>query len=167
MVQHRLNYGTVFQELPPLYSSSEYWSHTFIINILPQLTNDLSSHNCNCHYQDIIRRFSKLHNDTYNEIHQTTDLIFQFLKTSHTHKTPSRNRRSLLPFIGTIGKSLFGLATSNDVQHIANHVNALQKQNILLNKKFTHQTSILTSFMSTTNDRLDNAFKGIEANRKP
>ena len=32
---HQVNYGVVFEELPPLYSTAEFWSHTFVIDTLP------------------------------------------------------------------------------------------------------------------------------------
>ena len=32
---HQVNYGVVLEEFPPLYSTAEFWSHTFVIDTLP------------------------------------------------------------------------------------------------------------------------------------
>ena len=37
----------------------------------------------------------------------------------------SRSRRALLPFVGDIASSLFGVATANDVKTLAKHINKL------------------------------------------
>jgi hypothetical protein len=65
----------------------------------------------------------------YNETLQYVNNILHNINTiiPNTKTTPrsNRNRWSLLPSIGTISKSLFRLATSQYVQNVAKHINAL------------------------------------------
>ena len=50
-------------------------------------------------------------------VQDTVDHIQEIIPN---HKPGSRKRMSLLSFAGKIGKGLFGLATSDDVQRVAN-----------------------------------------------
>lgn len=161
---HQLNYGTVFKKMPQLYSTSEFWTHTFVIGFqdLDNVTNFVP---CNCpRYENLMEQLANLNNDSITTIQNTREAILNLLQYSNKHSNPSRSRRSLLPFIGDITKSLFGIATTSDLQNVANHVNALQKAHIALNTKFNHEAELLTSFMATTNDRFNNAIAGIQDN---
>ncbi|KAL4238603.1 hypothetical protein ACF0H5_003310 [Mactra antiquata] len=78
----------------------------------------------------------------------------------------NRKRRSLLPFIGTIGKGLFGLATQEDVQDVARHVNQLIKNSQALELGFRGNNDILQSFINHTDERINNVFDTITENHK-
>jgi hypothetical protein len=38
------------------------------------------------------------------------------------------SKRALLPFVGDFSKSIFGIATENDIRVLAGHINALTRQ---------------------------------------
>ncbi len=76
----------------------------------------------------------------------------------------SRSKRSLLPFLGSLGKSLFGLATENDVKTLAKHIDFLEKNNRQTGSLFESQNKKLTSFMQTTSHRIANAVQQITSN---
>jgi len=99
-----------------LHASAEHWKHTFLLDFKPPNFTLLDD--------QIISKQSEnipgIYELYFNTISHVTETIAhtERLVPSHQH-TISRKRRSLLPFIGTISKGLFGLATSDDVQHIA------------------------------------------------
>lgn len=116
-------------------------------------------------------KLAALHNKTVSLMSTTkhklssiSSLCLVVLLSSFTKKTPSRSRRSLLPFYRRHSKGLFGTATSADLKNVARHVNSIQRAQINLSNKFTHQVELMSSFMSTTNNRLNNAISGIETN---
>ena len=82
--------------------------------------------------------------------------MFSMIKTS---RKQSKSKRSLLPFLGNIAKSLIGVNTTEELDRVAEKVVYLHKQNTKLAKSFQHELSLWTSFMKTANNRLDNAFK--------
>ncbi|VDI64062.1 Hypothetical predicted protein [Mytilus galloprovincialis] len=78
--------------------------------------------------------------------------------------TESRLKRGLFDFIGSISKSLFGTATTKDVNRLAKHVNILIRRNNEFAKDITHHDKLLSSYMSKTNKRFDNIILGIKNN---
>ena len=164
-IEDRLNYGTIFRPTPDLYTTSEFWRHTFIVDLKLDSFEDDQLPKCQTECPEIeyvTKHLSSIHNETYLCIQTITNNILRMVPTMKN--LPSRNKRSLLPFVGKIASGLFGLATSSDVRKIANNLNALHKNSNKLDVIFQHQTDRMSSFMATSNERLTNAFKGIQDN---
>ena len=83
-----------------------------------------------------------------------------------TEVKKSRSRRSLLPFIGQFSKTLFGTATTEDVNTLARHINALNTRTMGIAKALTQHGNHLSSFMSKANERMDNLLKGVKENNR-
>ena len=159
---HRLNYGTVFQEEPTLFATSEYWTHTFVLDLKGPTMPLFQIPTCSCpSLLPVFHKLASLQNETLNIRNKTISDMLNMLKSP---KHRPRSRRALLPFLGNIAKGLIGVSTSEDLDRVANRVNILQKQNAQISKKFNHEISLMTSFMGTANSRLDNAFESIETN---
>ena len=164
-LENRLNYGTVFKPMPDMYSTSEHWKHTFIIDLKLNVFQDDAFPKCNCtEFISVARHLSDIHNDTFAYISTVTKHILNIIP--NVRKPFSRNRRSLLPFVGKIASGLFGLATASDVQKIADNLNALHRNNRKLDAVFEHRAAKMSSFMLASNERLSNAFKGIRENHE-
>ena len=167
VIEDRLNYGTVFRPTPDLFSTSEFWKHTFIIDLKLQSFVDDPVPKCTTECLEIAyvaKHLSAVHNETFLYIQSITNNIMHMVPKMKT--MPSRNKRSLLPFVGKIASGLFGLATSSDVRKIAENLNAIHKNNDKLDMSFKHQVDRMASFMATSNQRLTNAFKGIIDNHE-
>lgn len=164
-IELRLNYGTVFERSKKLYSTSEFWTHTFIIKLAdPDQFSTPTP--CKCPpYTELFVKLANLTTETSQYVNDVTLQIKHMLSEPH-NTVRSRSRRSLLPFIGSLSKTLFGTATSGDLELVARHVNRLQKAHIRLSNEFHHESQLLASFMSTTNDRLNNAVSGIHVNHE-
>ena len=76
----------------------------------------------------------------------------------------SRSRRSLLPFVGQLSRGLFGTATMDDVNVLADHMNKLNSITRNLAKSLVHQENQFSSVIATVNSRMDNFMSGIEDN---
>jgi hypothetical protein len=59
---------------------------------------------------------------------QTRQLVYDMIPETTENKRFSE--RALLPFVGDLSKSIFGIATENDVRVLAGHINALTRQKI-------------------------------------
>lgn len=55
-----------------------------------------------------------------------------------TQTLKKRQARALLPFIGSLSKSIFGTATMDDVNILAGHINALNSKTEKIAKALEH-----------------------------
>lgn len=127
---HRLNYGTIFKSMGNLHISSEYWLQTYQISLPDQIpkpkgfiVNKQSCSKLNCQFlQSLLNQIHGIQVDTYSHVSKT----LEFLKSVVPyHKNQSKSKtRSLLPFVGSLSKSLFGTATMDDVNILASYINA-------------------------------------------
>lgn len=146
-----------------MFSTSEYWQHTFVIDLkLPKFTHQ-DVPNCTCpELVSVVKHLSSIHNETYINANNIIQNIL--LSTQQAIATPPKSKRSLLPFIGKIASGLFGVSTTDDIRNVANNVNHIHKEQDRLKAIFNHEFSRLSSFMATSNDRLNNAVSEILAN---
>ena len=79
---------------------------------------------------------------------------------------PSRRKRSFLPFFGEISKTLFGTATTADVDNLKRSLQRLQHQNNRMTAAFEHQLEHFSSFLTSTDQRITNAFSAVIANHQ-
>lgn len=79
---------------------------------------------------------------------------------------PQRRRqtRSLLPFVGSLSKSLFGTVTMDDVNILASHINMLTKHTNQMTNLLVQHSDHLSSFMKLTDSRMNNLKNGIRNN---
>ena len=167
----RINYGTIFEHKYQIYFSSEHWAHTYIFKLERPMELNPFWPACNCtnktiplhpDFKYVLYQLNALHNNTLAEIDNVISEIFELIP-QHDFES-RRKRRSLIPIIGRISKGLFGLATTEDVQKIANYINYAQKKQNKEIKGFTHEIDILHSFMSATDFRINNVIKGVKEN---
>ncbi|WAR11068.1 Y054-like protein, partial [Mya arenaria] len=103
---------------------------------------------------ELWNRSLELYNDTITHITKT----IEHLENIVPEHNPTINRRSLLPFIGKIGKGLFGFATT------AIYVNQLIKKSYALGKGFEEDNDVLQSFIKHTDSRFTIIFETITEN---
>ena len=165
----RLNYGVVFEPLDQIHLATEHWMHTFAIQ-LPKGLNVLDIAGCNLDQNkckivnDVLLEINQIRQDTQHIMNNTINSIISLIPERNVTKRQSRRRRSLLPFIGRISKSLFGTATSDDVQMLANHVNALNRLTRTMAHSMQQHDNNLASYMHTMDNRVANIVKGIKEN---
>ena len=73
----------------------------------------------------------------------------------------SKSERSLLPFIGQFSKTLFGMATTDDVNTLSRHINVLSKRTNELGMALTQHGAHFSSYIRSANKRIDNLMMAI------
>ncbi|XP_069132410.1 uncharacterized protein [Argopecten irradians] len=167
----RLNYGILFEPTAKVYLGQEYWSHTFKMPMpkrmyLPEIP---PCRRQTCKMADtVIKSLNNLRMQCMSSINATVMQIHHLVPHSYFQNTLAlssrRSKCGLFDFIGQISKSLFGTATSNDVENLKRHMQVLNNNNVKLAKAMAQEAHQLTSFMSTVNDRLDNVVKAVQIN---
>lgn len=168
-IVQRINYGTIFKEDAKLILSKESWTHTFQLRLpvfasiekIPMCQGSSFCHlfNHTMHYVHSLHMETMIHvNHTVNSIHTLIpETYFQRMKTDRT-------TRALLPFVGSLFSGLFGTATMNDVNILANHINSLTRvSNSMVNTLHQHAAHI-SSFMKVIDQRTTNLMRGIQTN---
>ena len=179
-VVDRINYGVIFKREQDLLISREYWLHTFHIELpkrfnLQQVPSCDVQYNCNTSKCDVlyecrmlhslVTQVHNLHASLFSDYNETMKTIKTLIPQT-THFGKDRNYRSLLPFIGKMYKGLFGLATMDDVNIMASHINAIAKRTNCLAKALEQHSKHLSSFISVTDKRMTNLMHGVKANNE-
>ena len=166
-IVQRLNYGVVFKEQGQLVLSNEHWLHTFEINMpdhvaIPSLGTCHKDNSTCLLIAHILASINAVRSETSARLNNTIETIRKLIPEAEIKR--SRSRRSLLPFIGDLSKSLFGTATVEDVNVLARHINALTKRTRAMATVLAQHEDGLSSYITKANHRMDNLMKGIKDN---
>ena len=171
MTISRINYGTIFEKYSDVYFSAEHWTHTFVFKLeKPEYLNPFWAA-CNCtnindmfhpDYKYVFSELSQLHNNTLTDVDNTIENIFKLIPSHNKHI--SRRRRAILPIIGSISRSLFGIGTVEEIEKLANVVNRIKHRQDKVIDGFSHEIDILHSVIGATDHRINNLVKGIKLN---
>ena len=156
----------VFSKVNIIRTVYDHWPHTFEIHF-PQIDLNVTqpdSISCNSspeYLQACKSLQSAVHtlrfiNDHYvSQQQHLLKMVRHILQAqTPTPVPPSRSKRALLPFIGSLSHTLFGTATSKEVNRLKEHILSLENKEITMASQFEKHSKDLSSFMSLTNDRL-------------
>lgn len=167
---HRINYGVLLKEEPNIILAQEYWLNTFRIPLpkrfaIPQqvLKCPQSEQYCMT-YNNIARFIHSLHVEVMSHYNETMQSIRVLIPSVDLKVQQRRQTRSLLPFVGSLSKSLFGTATMDDVNILASHINMLTRHTNQMAKLLVQHNDHLSSFMQLTDSRINNLKNGIKNN---
>lgn len=171
---HRLNYGVIFKKDSTLVLSQEYWTHTFHLQLPNSIKPTNVSTRCNrneshCYkWNDLVSVFQTLHVhvETQSHVKEIVKTIRSLIPQTNFQKIFKEILKTILPFIGSLSRSLFGTATIEDVQLLARHVNALNARTTKFALAMLQYDAHLSSFISIVNNRTTNLLKGIQLNAK-
>ena len=166
-IVQRLNYGVVFRENGHLVLSNEHWLHTFEITIpdavpVPSIGtchNDDSTCMMTAH---ILASLNTVRAETSARLNNTIETIRKLIPEAEVKR--SRSRRSLLPFLGDLSKTLFGTATVEDVNTLARHINALTKRSRSMATLLAQHEDGFSSYITKANNRMDSLMKCVKEN---
>ena len=171
-VIQRLNYGVVFRPDSKMYLAKEAWLHTFQIDIPRPREIHISklpicsykNHSSICSSMNSMRHFIQhLHDSMEHDLKETIQAIRILVPQTKLFES-NRNGRAILPFIGSMAKGLFGLATMSDVQLLANHINALNAKSRSITQALQQHSDHLSSFVKVIDKRTSNLMQGIKDN---
>lgn len=147
----RLNYGVVFKQEAQLYISEEYWLHTFQMSlpqnqVIPRIRRCHKDNNTCLMISQILSQINTIRTETALRLNNTVKMIHRLIPT--TSITKSRSERALLPFLGQFSKTIFGTATTDDVDILARHINALNKRTSELSKALDQHGAHFSSYIT-------------------
>ena len=162
-----MNYGIVLKEQSRIVLSNEYWLHTYELqtpeNIpIPSIGTCHKDESTCLLISHILSNINTIRAETAIRLNNKIETIRKLIPEARV--TKSRSRRSLLPFIGGLSKSLFGTATTDDVNMLARHINALNKRTRDIATVLTQHENHLSSFIVKSNHRMDQLMQGVKDN---
>lgn len=142
------------------------WKHTFYLP-LPNLIIKGKPHIniTNQQFAKSVNTIYDIHLDSLKRIATSISNIKQLLP-EHGAPKSSRRKRSFLPFFGELSKTLFGTATVDDVNNLKRSIQRIQRQNNLMTTAFEHQMEHFSSFLTSADQRLNNAFEAVGTNHQ-
>ena len=166
-IVQRLNYGVVFKENGNLVLSNEHWLHTFEITIpdavpIPSIGTCQKDDSTCMMTAHILASLNTVRAETSARLNNTIETIRKLIPEAEVKR--SRSRRSLLPFLGDLSKTLFGTATIEDVNTLARHINALTKRSRTMATLLAQHEDGLSSYITKANKRMDSLMQGIKEN---
>lgn len=103
-------------------------------------------------------------NTTVNQIHHL--IPSTTLPPQQTYIGSSRQKRGLFDFVGKLSKSLFGTATSDDINALKRHMQTLNNNKVKLAQAMSQQDHHLSSFISTVDERFNNVMSAVQKNHQ-
>ena len=174
---NRVNLGVVFENKGTFFTIYDHWPHTFQLSF-PNLQFDFqSAQNVNCtSSSDYLYECKALQNAlaTLDSIKRhylisqrhVISLAKEVMPRDFQELPRARSRRSLLPFIGDLSHSLFGTATTKDVNRLKAHIVSLENRQETMAQQFQKYSDDLSSFMSISNHRISTMKTSITDNHK-
>ncbi|XP_062601314.1 uncharacterized protein LOC134263034 [Saccostrea cucullata] len=161
----RLNYGVVFQEKAKVQFSNDVWLHTFAVN-LPKTVQLDSTNDCvNCsNFNKVIETMNNIRVRCQARLNATIEEIKTLIPEITQETRSGKSPKALLGFVGTMYKSIFGLATVDDVNILAQHINRITSTVNKVTEALARHGRHFSSFTAEVTRRLDNMVLGLEQN---
>ena len=152
----RHNWGVAFRRLGGLTTGASTWPHTFDVQFIKVTQINISHIDCDtlvsnadkfalCDTMNILISDINQQNDkSLNNIDINSQTIKDMIPV---RVTKSRNKRALLSFVSTIGKSLFGFAKYDDVKRISGHIKQMEEFSKITSQRVIQLRSQLKSLI--------------------
>ena len=180
---NRLNFGVMFKHMGRLSVVTDIWEHTYAVKLpsnenlgmdprIPRAhlnnitrtilmnycpTNDggFAAHRLGCNlWSGNVKFLDKI----YTDGHERLGELLQAIHSLIPNYKPGNNKRitkSLLPVVGSIARSLFNLATLDDVKTLQSHILQMAKLQDDQTKVLQKASEHMSSFVSTSIARID------------
>ena len=174
----RINYGIIFEQTSNIYLGQENWIHTFQIQLPKKLhlSGELYCNMPQCKTAGhIIKSLNSLRTQLMASVNTTVRHIHQMIPSTEeqalntyvgSSQSKRRHKRGLFDFVGQISKSLFGTATSADINTLKRHMQVLNNNNVKLAQAMALQDKHLSSFITTVDDRFNNVMNAVQKNHE-
>ena len=178
----RVNYGVIFNRIGVFDTVYDHWTHTFQIPIpqeqprpdyqefcIPGHTRNrtrISLDGMCYQFHLAAQQLFSIKDDAVTYLNSTLKSLKHILSQHSNSRTPTRSSRSILPIVGQLSKTLFGIATEDDVQLLARHIYSIEKGREESKQAFTKYQQKLNSYMTTANQRITNIVAATTDNYK-
>ncbi len=174
---NRVNYGMVFHHAGQLHNVEQSWHHTFQVQ-LPDVSvlarhratvcddgsRRINTSTCN-RMRSVLTHINLVKSDSIRVVTEAVATIKELIPDLAI-QVKSRQHRALLPFIGDLSHSLFGTATSKEVNILKEHINTIVQQTNSITHSFSSQTGKMQSYMTAVDNRMTNIMRAADANHK-
>ena len=163
----RLNYGVAFQSTSYLQLSNEYWLHTFKLPLpatlhLPSIGTCHKDKDTCMLISHVLAQINTVRAETSARLNDTLETVSRLIPESARIK--GRGKRSLLPFLGQLSRSIFGTATVDDINVLSRHINELSRRTMKISNAIEQHGAHMSSYMEKANKRMDNLMQGVKNN---
>ena len=168
----RPNYGVLMHRIGGTNAATTNWLHTFAVpwpKTPKQLHVNLPAcgtpHGPIClNLQAIINQTVTRYNVTVNSIDNKIELVKSLIPAHIDPKlSQAKTKRSApLAFLGNFANSLFGVATDSQTETISRHVAQIERGVKLAGQEIIKVENDLSSYVNTSNYRINNLVKGLE-----
>lgn len=161
----RLNYGVIFKEETKVQFSNEMWLHTFAVDIPKSMALESANECFNCtQFNKVVQTMNQIKIRCQARLNATIEELYTLIPQIRQDRKSGKSPRALLGFVGTIYKSVFGLATVEDVNVLAQHINRVTSTVNKVTEALAQHGKHLSSFTATVTRRLDNMVLGVKQN---
>lgn len=171
----RPNYGVAMHRTSSANLASSTWGHTFVIPFLSKvpepyeidvpcarLPKDAAVDICK-EMTKTAEEFKTSQEKLISKIEENMDLVKSLIPARINKQ---RRARGLLNFVGSVQKTLFGVATSSDIDQLQSNIDAYAKVAQLTTNEVRKTEKSLGSFMNLTDERITEAVASITDNQK-
>ena len=158
---HRISYGVSFSPVGDVHAAVNNWKHTFELILPNQVDSGPDVKSCHprltrCQvFRTLEENANRMRKSTLENVNKTLQDIYKLIPEGKFRSDKSRTTRSILPIIGDVAKSLFGVATEKEVKVLAQHIMQLKRKNDKVNSVFEHQMKNFASYMATQTKRVN------------
>lgn len=167
---NRWNYGVTYIPQGIISATNDYWQHTFELPLPPATFPHIKSPTCvdtsnDCSLVDsLLVQIQDIQRESRITLSSIRSQIISLVPYMSLPDSTSRSKRSLLPFIGQLSKSLFGTASMGDIQLLASKILALKQRQDGILSNAQQFSGHLASYVQSTNDRIDGITEGMKEN---
>lgn len=161
------NYGVTFKNEGVLYPTADHWTHYFQLElpVFPFISEKpLPCNNCQW-YKEAMEEIMTLHQQNRVQLGTILSKIKTLIPHHDLRRIPNnRHRRSFLPFIGSLAKTLFGTSTTSDLNELSRNVAQIRTNQNKMAKAVSSEIGLFTAAVRNFDDRLGNTFKAVADN---
>ena len=115
--------------------------------------------------RSLVTHIDSVRRDTASVVNEAIATIKELIPDLAT-RAGSRKSRALLPFIGDLSHTLFGTATSKEVETLREHINTIVRQTNVISHSFSNHAGKMESYMTAVDERMTNIMSSVQANHR-
>jgi len=172
-----LNFGVVVKRLASVDIATDFWNEAYIISLpkpavaqeqfehidCSQMTNRANRSTC-LRLRPMVHYLYNISSRAVTHIHTLVRQI-RSLVLDHIPARRDREKKSFLPFGGSILHGLFGVARDSDINHVTHAISEIRRQNVEAMSAWKDVSGRLASLAKTSNNRMDILHNMIETQK--
>ncbi len=113
--------------------------------------------------RSLVTHIDSVRRDTASVVNEAIATIKELIPDLAT-RAGSRKSRALLTFIGDLSHTLFGTATSKEVETLREDINTIVRQTNVISHSFSNHAGKMESYMTAVDERITKIMSSVQAN---